>query len=79
MEINWSQVVDKHCFAESPVGKLWIRLNSDGSVNSLYTVWGDTYKHIPKNKKEETIEGMKSFAEELVKNKIQQLNILNKI
>ena len=39
MEINWSQVVDKHSFAESPAGKLWIRLNSDGS-EIHYTPYG---------------------------------------
>jgi hypothetical protein len=78
MNINWSEIKDKYCFGESPVGKLWIRVDSNNNVNSLYTMWGDTNKFLPKNEKEETLEGMKSFAEELVKNRIQQLKILNK-
>lgn len=65
--INWSTVKDRHLEGSCPLGKVYIRLNKEGVVDSIYTCFGSTKKYLPENGYDKELEGMKMRAEEIVK------------
>lgn len=67
--INWQPLLDRHIVGTCPYGKVWIRLDRVGVVSGVYTVFETTEKYLPSDELEETVEGAKLLAEQLVKNK----------
>ena len=46
--IHWKdKVQDRHMEGMSSIGKVYVRLNREGKVDSMYTLFGTTEKYIP--------------------------------
>ena len=45
--IKWSGLRDRHCEAETSLGKIWIRLDRAGLVTGIYTRFGELEKWVP--------------------------------
>lgn len=45
--LKWSGLRDRHCEAETSLGKIWIRLGQDSLVSGIYTRFGKLEKWVP--------------------------------
>jgi hypothetical protein len=61
--IEWSEIKDRHVKGICPRGKLWIRLDREGQVLGLYTLFGTTVKYVPETEEELGLEAMQIRAE----------------
>lgn len=61
--INWGPLFDCHVSGDSPIGKLWIRVNRQNQVTGVYTMFGKTRKLVPEGQEEWTLEDAKVVAE----------------
>lgn len=67
MSITWKELKDRHLEGHCPLGKVFIRLDREGVVDSIYTCFGSTKKYLPEDDYDKELEGMKLRAEEIVK------------
>lgn len=76
--INWNPIKDRHIEAMTPLGKMFIRVNKEGKVTSMYTMFGSTEKIVPDEeileevigaqlKLEEVYYGVKKYREQFKK------------
>lgn len=61
--INWNPIKDRHIKGTSDLGEYWIRTSKSGKVTALYNITNVTSKWFPLTAEEETVDGMKMFAE----------------
>jgi hypothetical protein len=76
--ISWEPVQDRHCKGHCELGDLWIRLDREGKVSGIYTLFGETQKWCPESEEEETLSGAKVISElllagEIAARKIQKI------
>jgi hypothetical protein len=65
-KISWEPVKDRHCQGRCELGDLWIRLDREGKVSGIYTLFGETKKWVPESEEEETLSGAKVICELLL-------------
>jgi hypothetical protein len=64
--IKWnSKVQDRHMEGSTPSGRVYIRLDREGKVTGMYTLFGSTKKYIPEEEWMEDLVGAQLFLEEL--------------
>lgn len=79
--IYWEPIIERHVRGRCTRGELWIRLDGEGKVTALYTLFESTVKYLPETEEERGLGAMQlraeiilaghDFAEELAqKNKI---------
>lgn len=44
---SWTKIDERHMECKTDLGSMWIRLNRDGKVTGMYTMFGTTEKHVP--------------------------------
>lgn len=66
--ISWEPIIERHVRGNCKRGKLWIRLDQDGQVSSLYTLFGETVKYLPETEEELELDAMKIRAELILEN-----------
>jgi hypothetical protein len=62
----WDSVVDRHLKGTCSRGDVWIRLDREGKVSGLYTLFGETVKRVPEDEAELDLEVMKLRAEYII-------------
>lgn len=78
--IRWEPIIERHCKGTCARGELWIRLDREGKVTGLYTLFGDTVKYVPESEEELQPAAMKLRAEIILANHdfAEQLALNNK-
>ena len=74
--VTWGEVKDRHIVGSSLLGQVFIRLNREDKVSGIYLMFDDIEKFVPKNEKEETVEGAKELTHQLIINKIESKLLL---
>lgn len=64
--LKWSGLRDRHCEANTSLGKIWIRLDREERVSGIYTLFGETDKWVPADQETLTLEDGKVQAEFLL-------------
>lgn len=73
--ITWGDVRDRHLSGDTPLGKVFIRMDRENKVTGMYTMFDEVEKFIPE---EGDMESAKKTLFEIVKNKIEQGILLKK-
>lgn len=60
---QWTGLRDKHASCQTELGSMWIRTNTDGNVTGVYTLFGQTVKHVPGPDETWSVEDGKLIAE----------------
>jgi len=56
--IKWDKKVeDRHMKGTTPFGLVFIRLDREGNITSMYTLFGTTEKHMPDEEWMQDVEG----------------------
>ena len=56
--VKWdSKVEDRHMKGTTPFGPVFIRLDREGNITSMYTLFGTTEKHMPDEEWMQDLEG----------------------
>jgi len=56
--VKWdSKVEDRHMKGTTPFGPVFIRLDIEGNITSMYTLFGTTEKHMPDEEWMQDLEG----------------------
>lgn len=42
--IHWKPLMERHQEGQTSIGKVWIRMNSEGEVGAWYSCFGETQK-----------------------------------
>lgn len=64
--VNWKdKVQDRHMEGSTPFGPVYIRLDREGKVTGMYTLFGSTKKYMPDEEWMEDLEGAQLRLEEL--------------
>lgn len=66
--IRWEPIVERHVKGTCKRGDLWIRLDREGKVHGLYTLFGETVKYVPETEEELGLAAMKIRAELILEN-----------
>ena len=61
--IVWDKIEERHQRGRCERGPLWLRLDRDGQVTGLYTLFGTTTKYVPETEEELRPEAMRIRAE----------------
>ena len=61
--IEWEPIIERHCTGQCSRGRVWIRLDREGKVSGLYTLFGSTVKYVPETDEELDLDAMKIRAE----------------
>jgi hypothetical protein len=61
--ISWEPLKEGHCRGQCSRGRVWIRLDREGRVSGLYTLFGETVKYVPETEEELGLEAMQLRAE----------------
>lgn len=78
--IEWEPIVERHVRGRCQRGELWIRLDREGKVTGLYTMFDGAVKYVPETEEEQGLEAMKIRAELILCNHdfAEQLALNNK-
>lgn len=58
MPVKWDKKVeDRHMKGNTPFGPVFIRLDREGNITSMYTLFGTTEKHMPDEEWMQDVEG----------------------
>lgn len=61
--IEWESLIERHVRGTCSRGTLWIRLDPQGQVAALYTLFKSTTKYLPESDEELSLPGMQLRAE----------------
>lgn len=61
--IEWDEVKERHQRGRCKRGQLWLRLDTEGRVSGLYTLFGTTVKYVPETEEELEPSAMRIRAE----------------
>ena len=62
--VKWkSEVQDRHMEGSTPFGKVYIRLDREGNVTGMYTLFGSTKKYMPEEEWMEDLVGAQLYLE----------------
>jgi hypothetical protein len=61
--IEWEPIIERHCAGLCSRGRVWIRLDREGKVSGLYTLFGSTVKYVPESDEELDLAAMQIRAE----------------
>ena len=79
MEITWTKKLDNFVEGSCERGKIYIRLNREKKVDSLYFCFEKTYKFLPEIEDDHSVDGMKERAQDELELMILSEEIADKL
>jgi hypothetical protein len=65
--IKWEPLKERHIRGQCEFGTVWIRLNHEGKVDGVYTLFEEKEKWVPRTDEEEEL----AIAREIVEDRVQ--------